>query len=35
MAIGIIDAAYDLALKVPDELAVIGFDDILPLRSAR
>lgn len=28
MAIGLIDAAYDLALKVPDDLAVIGFDDI-------
>jgi len=28
MAIGLIDAAYDLALKVPNDLAVIGFDDI-------
>ena len=28
MAIGLIDAAYDISLKVPDDLAVIGFDDI-------
>lgn len=28
MAIGIIDAAYDLSLKVPGDLAIIGFDDI-------
>ena len=27
-AIGLIDAAYDLLLKVPEDLAVIGFDDI-------
>ena len=28
MAIGLIDAAYDLLLKVPGDLAIIGFDDI-------
>ena len=28
MAIGIIDAVYDLSLKIPDDLAVTGFDDI-------
>jgi DNA-binding LacI/PurR family transcriptional regulator len=28
MAIGLIDAAYDFALKVPEDLAVTGFDDI-------
>jgi LacI family transcriptional regulator len=28
MAIGLIDAAYDLSLRVPHDLAVIGFDDI-------
>jgi LacI family transcriptional regulator len=28
MAIGLIDAAYDVSLSVPQDLAIIGFDDI-------
>ncbi|MGI5282278.1 LacI family DNA-binding transcriptional regulator [Nonomuraea polychroma] len=31
-AMGVYRAAYDLGLRIPDELSVIGFDDLPPMR---